>query len=218
MSEAREAVLARIRQALADDAPLPDTPRDYVKRGARPADEIAAMFVDRVIEAGGVVVEAADVRAAIGAALAEHDASRVVVAPDLPAALRPAGVALVEDHGLAPTELDALDAAVTTCAVACSDTGTIALDGGPVRAGAITLVPDLHVCVVTRDQVVETVPELFERLESSARAGQPLFLVSGPVCDLRHRVRARRGVHGPRTLVVVPRVLTAAVHCCLHGV
>ena len=204
MSEAREAVLARIRQALADDAPLPEVPRDYVKRGVRPADEIAAMFVDRVIEAGGVVVEAADVRAAIGAALAEQGASRVVVAPDLPAALRPAGVALVEDHGLAPTELDALDAAVTTCAVACSDTGTIALDGGPGQGRrAITLVPDLHVCVVTRDQVVETVPELFERLESSARAGQPLVLISGPSATSDIGFERVEGVHGPRRLVVV---------------
>ncbi len=93
VSEAREAVLARIRQALTDDAPLPEVPRDYVKRGARLPDEITAMFVDRVIEAGGVVVETADVQAAIGAALSEHEASRVVVAADLPAALRPAGVA-----------------------------------------------------------------------------------------------------------------------------
>ena len=204
MSEAREAVLARIRHALTDDAPLPEVPRDYVKRGVRPADEIAAMFVDRVIEAGGAVVEAADVRAAIGAALAEQGASRVVVAPDLPAALRPAGVALVEDQGLAPTELDALDAAVTTCAVACSDTGTIALDGGPGQGRrAITLVPDLHLCVVARDQVVETVPELFDRLEPSARAGQPLVLISGPSATSDIGFERVEGVHGPRRLVVV---------------
>ena len=49
--------------------------------------------------------------------------------------------------------------------------GRSRFDGGPGQGRrAITLVPDLHVCVVTRDQVVETVPELFERLEPSARA------------------------------------------------
>ncbi|MEZ0293260.1 MAG: lactate utilization protein C [Solirubrobacteraceae bacterium] len=204
MSEARDVVLARIREAVADDVPAPDVPRAYVTRGSRPADEVVALFVERVEEAGGVVVTADDAPAAIASTLAEHGASRVVVAPDLEPDIRPDGVDLVEDHGLTPAELDALDGAVTSCAVACADTGTIGLDGGPGQGRrAITLVPDLHVCVVRRGQVVETVPELFERLERSAREGRPIVLVSGPSATSDLGFERVEGVHGPRRLVIV---------------
>ena len=204
MNEARDAVLARIRTALADRAAVPDVPRDYVERGAGTHDDVVARFVAQVEELGGAVVSAPDARSAIASTLAAHDASRVVVASDLPPALRPDGVELVEDGGLTPWELDALDGALTTCAAACADTGTVALDGGPGQGRrAITLVPDLHVCVVTRDQVVETVPELFTRLAPSARDGRPIVLVSGPSATSDLGFERVEGVHGPRRFVVV---------------
>ena len=204
MSEAREAVLARIRTALADGPAVPDVPREYVQRGTGAHDAVAERFVTQVEELGGTVVAAGDARSAIAAILVEHGASRVVVAPDLPDALRPDGVELVEDGGLTPWELDALDGALTTCAVACADTGTIALDGGPGQGRrALTLVPDLHVCVVRTDQVVETVPELFARLGPSARDGRPIVLVSGPSATSDLGFERVEGVHGPRRFVVV---------------
>jgi L-lactate dehydrogenase complex protein LldG len=204
VSEAREAVLARIRTALADRPAIPDVPRDYVQRGTGDQADVVERFVARVEELGGSVVVAEDARAAIAATLAEHRAARVVVAPDLAGELRPGGVELVEDGGLTPWELDALDGALTTCAVACADTGTIALDGGPGQGRrAITLVPDLHVCVVARGQVVETVPELFARLAPSAGEGRPIVLVSGPSATSDLGFERVEGVHGPRRFVVV---------------
>ena len=103
---------------------------------------------------------------------------------DLDARLRPAGVELVEDDGLSPLELDGLDGALTTCAAACAVTGTIALDGGPGQGRrALTLLPDLHVCVVREDQIVETVPELVRRARAEPR------LQGGRSCSSRARPR-----------------------------
>jgi L-lactate dehydrogenase complex protein LldG len=204
VDEARDAVLARIRAALADGAAPPDVPRAYTAEARGSHDAVVARFVERVEETGGVVIVAADPGATVADALAEHGASRIVIARDLPAPLRPERVTLVEDDGLSPAELDDLDGVVTTCAAACADTGTIALDGGPGQGRrAITLVPDLHVCVVTREQVVATVPELFDRLEPSARAGRPIVLVSGPSATSDLGFERVEGVHGPRRFVVV---------------
>jgi L-lactate dehydrogenase complex protein LldG len=204
VNEAREAVLARIRDALADGAPMPEVPRAYRLRGNAPPDEVAARFASRVEETGAAVVARNDARSAVAEVLAAHAARRVVVPPDLSTSLRPDGIELVEDRGLAAAELEALDGAVTTCAAACADTGTIALDGGPGQGRrAITLVPDLHVCVVRRDQLVETVPELFERLAPSAREGRPIVLVTGPSATSDIGFERVEGVHGPRRLVVV---------------
>ncbi len=93
---------------------------------------------------------------------------------------------------------------MTTCAAACAETGTIAFDGGEGQGRrAITLVPDLHVCIVRPPQIVETVPELFDRLAPSAREGRPIVLVSGPSATSDIELERVEGVHGPRQLVVV---------------
>jgi len=203
----RDTVLRRIRDALADQPLAPEIPRGYRTDGHRSPTEAVELFVERVGETGAVVIPANDPAATVTAALAARGASRVTVAPDLDASLRPAGVEVVEDHDLAPAELDALDGAVTTCAAACAETGTIAFDGGEGQGRrAITLVPDLHVCVVCPAQIVETVPELFDRLAPSARDGRPIVLVSGPSATSDIELERVEGVHGPRQLVVVLQV------------
>lgn len=199
MSLARDEMLARIRAALVDAKPVV-VARSYREAGSLPVDEVIARFVERVEDYGATVVRASD-PAAVAAALLT---GRVVVAPDLPACLRPIGVELVEDNGLSATELDALDAALTTCAVACAETGSIALDGGPGQGRrAITLVPDLHVCIVRTADIIETVPELIARLAESAREGRPIVIVSGPSATSDIELDRVEGVHGPRRLVVV---------------
>jgi hypothetical protein len=60
VTAAREAVLARIREALGDGVPPPTVPRDYVTRGSSPPDVVVARFVERVEEAGAGVLRADD--------------------------------------------------------------------------------------------------------------------------------------------------------------
>ncbi len=200
----REAVLARVRAALRDAPPPAEVPRAYRLRGEADEAEVVQRFAERVRDYGATVVQTADAAAAAAEALRVEGAARIVVASDLPGSLRPAGIELVEDGGLGAAELDGLDGTLTTCALACADTGTIALDGGPGQGRrAISLVPDLHVCIVRREQVVETVPELIERLEPSAREGRPIVLVSGPSATSDIGLERVEGVHGPRRLVVI---------------
>ncbi len=205
MTGARDAVLARIREALADREAPPDVPRRYhTGGGSSSPDELAHGFEARVAETGAMLVAAPNAPAAVEAILAGQGARRVVVSSDLSAELRPRSVEVVEDRGLSPIELEELDGAVTTCAIACADTGTIALDGGPGQGRrALTLIPDLHVCLVRRDQLVGTVPELVERLAPAARAGRPIVLVTGPSASVDIGFERVEGVHGPRRLVVV---------------
>ena len=62
------------------------------------------------------------------------------------------------DDGFTATELDAYDAVVTRAAVGIAETGTVVLDHQRDQGRrAITLVPDLHVCVVDAGQAELTV-------------------------------------------------------------
>jgi L-lactate dehydrogenase complex protein LldG len=192
----RELVLQRVRTAVAA-ATSPPVPREYAVRGKGEAVEA---FVDRVRDYRAAVIVADDAASAAG----EWLAGRIGIAHDLAERLRPPSVELVEDHGLSPRELDELDGALTTCAAACALTGTIALDGGPGQGRrALTLLPDLHVCVVRAEQIVATVPELVRVLRPSAAAGRPIVLVSGPSATSDIELQRVEGVHGPRRLVVI---------------
>ena len=196
---ARDEMLARIREALVGAEPVAVV-RAYREAGTLDASEVVARFVERVEDYGATVVRSSDPAETVAKLLT----GRVVVAPDLPAALRPSGVELVEDYGLTARELDEIDAALTTAAAACAETGSIALDGGPGQGRrSITLVPDLHVCVVRAVDIVETVPELVDRLARSAREGRPIVIVSGPSATSDIELDRVEGVHGPRRLIVV---------------
>ena len=198
---ARDDVLARVRAALQDVPRDEDAfAADYQPPPAPPGDPVQ-LFVDRVSDYRATVREADEVAALAAVVCAEHGARRIGVPLDLPPHWRPGSVDLVPDQSLTARELDALDGALTGCALAIAETGTIILDGGE-RSGrrALTLVPDLHLCVVERAQVVATVPEAIRALDG---ARGPFTFVSGPSATSDIELDRVEGVHGPRRLEVL---------------
>jgi L-lactate dehydrogenase complex protein LldG len=182
---ARDEILGRIRTALGDAAP-PEVPRDY-RRASTAADPVA-LFCERVSEYRATVHRSLDV-------LPQLCSGRVLRAPGVEWDDAPA-----DSPDLSPTGLDQVDTALTGCALAIAETGTIVLDGGALSGRrALTLVPDHHVCIVRADQIVSSVPEAFARLEPVG----PITFVSGPSATSDIELERVEGVHGPRRLDVV---------------
>jgi L-lactate dehydrogenase complex protein LldG len=198
---ARDDVLARVRAALRD-VPASEAlaPPAYEPPPA-PAGDPVARFAERVADYQATVRDADELAATIVRVCAEHDARRLGVPTGLLEGWRPDGLELVEDDGLSAHDLDALDGALTGCALGIAETGTIVLDGGE-RSGrrALTLVPDLHICIVQRAHVVATVPEAIRALEG---ARGPFTFVSGPSATSDIELDRVEGVHGPRRLEVL---------------
>ena len=137
---------------------------------------------------------------------------RLGVPPALPPEWRPAGVDVVEDHDLAPAELDALDAALTGCTLAIAETGSLVLAAGSADGRrALSLVPDVYLCVVAEDQVEPDLPAALPRIAGLIREERrPVVFVSGPVGHVRHRAPARGGRPRPAAPRRPARLLTAA--------
>ncbi|MDO5724331.1 MAG: lactate utilization protein C [Flaviflexus sp.] len=216
MSSAKEEILARVRSAIADipaGSVEERAPIDWeYARGMEIDGDLVNVFAERVEDYRAVVVRCGEneIEDKIGEAVKHHNASSLLIPPGLEdswsAAAEGAGTRLVteEDGQLSAKELNVVDGVLTASAVGIADTGTIVLDHGAGQGRrALSLVPDLHICVVRADQVVTNVPQAIARLGDAVRAGQPLTWISGPSATSDIELSRVEGVHGPRTLHVI---------------
>jgi L-lactate dehydrogenase complex protein LldG len=207
VSGSRELILSRIRDALAGAPPPQSPPRAYRSRGTLESPARSALLCERIGDYRAEVlrVDAGELAGAIAAAFAQRGAARVCAPAGIPAQWRSGGLDFVDDAELSNAALDALDGVLTGCTVAIAETGTIVLSGGPAEGRrALTLVPDVHVCVVYERQIVETVPEAMAALDELAGPKRrPITFISGPSATSDIELSRVEGVHGPRQLVVL---------------
>jgi L-lactate dehydrogenase complex protein LldG len=197
---ARDEILRRVRAALADVPGTPDdevVPRDY--RRSHHTEELVGLFAERVADYRAEVrrIRADELHSSIVAVLGSRT---VVVPPDVPDAWIEGLSVRRDSPALSVAELDTVDGVLTGCALGIAETGTIVLDTGVAQGRrAITLVPDLHVCVVHEDQVVADLPDAIDALDPN----RPLTWISGPSATSDIELERVEGVHGPRTLIVL---------------
>jgi L-lactate utilization protein LutC len=189
---ARDDILRRVREALDGVSPVVEVPPAL---RAPDRGDLVALFDERVADCRAVVTRCAPtkvqqvVRDVFGSA-------RAVVPRDVGLDVPDA----VVDNGLTAAELDEMDAVVTRTRVGIAETGTIVLDHEPDQGRrAISLVPDLHVCVVDAAQDVADVPDAIALLDPAPR----LTWISGPSATSDIELDRVEGVHGPRTLHVI---------------
>jgi L-lactate dehydrogenase complex protein LldG len=217
---AREGMLRKIRAALTDvpagesaawdvDTDL-DPAAAYARRGETDRVALSDLFVERCGSYRATVVRCPGdldaIATAVGEALARHHAGSLVLPVGVNPRWVPSGVPVrTDDPPLSVAELDGDVATLTGCASAIALTGTIVLDGGADQGRrALTLVPDVHVCVVRAEQIVFGVPEAIRALEPLVRESRrPITLISGPSATSDIELKRVEGVHGPRQLEVV---------------
>jgi L-lactate dehydrogenase complex protein LldG len=209
----REEILRAVRAALADASPAERTAAAEPlgrPREPEPPGVLVERFAARVTELGARVTRcgrgAEAIAAAVAAVCAQHGARRLALPGDLDAGWLPSGVEGVRDEpALSHRELDELGAALTRAATAIAETGTIVLDGGAGQGRrALSLLVDLHLCVVFAEQVLADVPEAIAAAQEAVRGrGAPLTLITGPSATSDIELRRVEGVHGPRRLEVL---------------
>jgi L-lactate dehydrogenase complex protein LldG len=209
MSEARTAILERIRSALGTPPEQPQDGRATIDRTYRQEsqltrDERVEVFASRIVHYDGSVrrCRASELPDTIAQTLAARDKTRIYVPSDIDRSWLPNGIDFAADEHPSTSELDRSEGVITGCTVAIALTGTIVLTHGKGEGRrALTLVPDYHLSIVFADQIVETVPEGIRRV--AAQSPSLITTISGPSATADIEMTRIKGVHGPRVLDVI---------------
>lgn len=210
MNEARSEILDRIRTAIGVSPSVPTVPHDYRTDAGYDQEQLREVFSERLLDYRAELVTCDDSEGAIADRLSGLLSARgldSVVAPPVvaeswldPVAATGRVRVLVDDAAVSFADLDAVAAVVTGAAMAIAETGVIVLDGDPwCGRRAISLIPDVHVCVVRMGQVVGLPPEAVAQLDP----GSPQTWIAGPSATSDIELDRVEGVHGPRTLIVL---------------
>jgi L-lactate dehydrogenase complex protein LldG len=208
---ARAAILGRIRAANGRTTTIGEADRAWagIERSYRRSSEateesVLELLTDRLhdYDAHVLVTRREAVAEAVGMRLAARGEKRVVMPLGIPADLLPPGNTIEVDSGMPVAELDRFDGVLTTAQVAIAETGTLVLQGVPGQGRrAVSLVPDYHLCLLDRADIVATVPEAMDRLQGTASL--PTTFISGPSATADIEMTRIKGVHGPRFLDVI---------------
>lgn len=206
MPDSRTGILGRIRAGIAPALAGPEAeyrqlPRAYSRAGRLDTEARLQLFTDRLRDYDAAVrlSDAASLPHTVAEILGSRGQKKVIAADGLQ--ILPGHFFLAEREA-GVEDLNGCDGIITVCTVAIAVTGTIVLAHGPGEgARRLTLLPDRHLCIVRAGQVVESVPEAFDRL--AGVAARPLTFISGPSATADIEMTRIRGVHGPRFLDVV---------------
>lgn len=202
---AREEILRRAREAVGPPAPAAE-----IAPATLPPPQLEnplELFAERASETGARVRAAGpDPGETIREVAAEHGAHALLVPEGVPDAWLDPELEFVVDSAVRPLAKEKVadaDGVLTGCLLAIAGTGTVVLVGGAPAQGRrlLTLLPDLHVCVVAPEQVIASVPEAVARLQTTGRAAA--VLITGPSATSDIEFTRIEGVHGPRRLEIV---------------
>lgn len=198
----RDSILADVRRAIRGAHDV-EPPREYSRSLGADVD-LVELFVDRLEDYRAEVrrVSCKDLPGTIGRVLGQRQAQSAVIPPGLdPSWLVTVTCPVLRDDGqLTHAEIEGAGAAITASTVAIAQTGTIVLDGGPLQGRrVISLLPDLHVCVVAEQDIVGSLPEAMSAMTPTAA----MTWISGPSATSDIELERVEGVHGPRQLVVL---------------
>ncbi len=210
-SSSREAILAAIRMGTATTVKeagrlheaYQGLPRTYHHAGSLESDACLSLLVERLREYGAEIAETTPqaLPDAIAAQLASTGKRRFAAPVGLSTDWLAPGFEWRVDNDMPTDKIEHCEGVLTGAAAAIADSGTIVLHHGPQEGRRLlTLLPDIHVCVLLASQVVETLPEYF------AQCIVPPALVtwiSGPSATADIEMTRIKGVHGPRSLHVI---------------
>jgi L-lactate dehydrogenase complex protein LldG len=202
LSSGRQLILDRIRGAAAGSSPEAG-PDPYIRKGGLDAESRLELMAERLREydADVLVCRETDLLGSIKDRLVASGRRTFLAPPGLPAGWCTPAVGWTIDHDLNASEIEGHDGVLTSCFAGVADSGTIVLHHSASEGRRVlTLLPDWHLCILRASQIVETLPEYFDRCAQPPRLAT---YISGPSATADIEMTRIKGVHGPRFLNVL---------------
>jgi L-lactate dehydrogenase complex protein LldG len=212
----REAILGRVRQALARPSAEPHWLHEPVGHGPHfplPPEEVPALrkrFCAEFADLLGEFHTSGDVAAAREwiAEWVTREGFRPILAPQSPR-LAPlldglAGVAWIPSDHPDIAGWGEAGLAITPCLGLIAESATIAV-AADVSGRCLTVLPPVHLVVATEDQLVPSLEKMFERIRVRYSGGLPSSLswISGPSRTADIEKILVLGAHGPKRLALL---------------
>lgn len=198
---ARADILNRLRMGTGPSPELPgpftltthvsDPTQLLIERAASVGMTVTAVSVENL---PGEIV-----RAVIGA-----NASAVAIWEDpllgpVRAAVAACGIEVIGAADQLAARTASVQVGITTAEYAVAETATLVLDCAPERPRGTSLLPPVHLVVLSQHRIVPTLSDLLRRTSTLPSA---LTLISGPSRSADIELTPVRGVHGPTVVSV----------------
>ncbi len=223
MAGARDTVLAGIRRALGAgtqdertqtiERRMAEHPRGpKVSRTEGDAATLRALFLVKVEEAAATIAELRsldEVPAAIADYLRAHNLPPLLrIAPDPSLEALPWSTAPMLTVSTGPS--DGSDpVSLTGCVVGIAETGTLMLASGADNPTGLAFLPETHVVIVRRSQLVGGLEDAWDRLRAARGPGggadwpRAVNFITGPSRSGDIEQTLQMGAHGPKQLHVL---------------
>jgi L-lactate dehydrogenase complex protein LldG len=131
--------------------------------------------------------------------------------PWLRGALTAAGITMVDSYIAADADgrkanLSALDGVLvglTGAQGGLADTGTLALVSGPERGRLASLLPPVHIALLSAQNLYPSLPAFLAANPTAATEGSNLVFITGPSRTADIELTLSMGVHGPKEIHVI---------------
>ena len=210
MSDSREAVLGRIRNALERKAGQEPPPLPATRLQSRNLSSLerVELFVQRFQKLNGKPMRVRS-RAEAAAAVRALISGNTAVASNAPF-LSECGIASIEGVQGGFTSRDKLREAcatagfgITSADYALADTGTFVMISSLHEARLVSLLPPAHIAVIPANKILPNLDELFARVPRPAEQTSSMVLITGPSRTADIEQILVRGVHGPGEIYAV---------------
>lgn len=217
MPTARDQILGAIRCSLKRGA-LPDNRKSALRtamafppigilpaRGCVPPEACLALFRRMAEKAGALTSQIdseKDIPMAVAACLAGHVLPlSLVAAPALEPLAWKDAAQLSVTFGV-PSPADRVGVALAAYGVA--ESGTVVMESGSATPNTLNFLPDIHIVILHRDNLVGVFEEVWNRRRTSSRPmPRTLTMITGPSRTGDIDLTLVRGAHGPRVLHIL---------------
>lgn len=101
------------------------------------------------------------------------------------------------------SEIFSFDVGITTAQAAIAETGTLVLESVDERHRLVSLVPAVHIAIISASKIVRTLGEALTLLRKGKEISPAVTFITGPSRTADIELTLTIGVHGPQELYVI---------------